>query len=61
MEFCNDMFQNSPNKINFKQYSRKTSLGAVFAEPFDRTIRVLLKRPVFGKGHGFRIDILPLL
>ena len=42
-----------------KIHSRSTSLGAVFAEPFNRTIRNLLKRPVFEKGDGNWIDILP--
>ena len=34
-------------------------MGAVFAERFNRTIRDLLKRPVFEKGEGNWIDVLP--
>ena len=57
-EFYNNFFQDfkSKNKINI--YSRKTSLGAVFAERFIRTIRDLLIRPVFEKGDGNWIDVL---
>ena len=58
-EFYNNIFQDFLNKDNIKHYSRKTSLGAVFAERFNRTIRDLLKRPVFEKGDGNWIDVLP--
>ena len=34
-------------------------MGAVFAEKFNLTIRNLIKRPVFEKGDGKWIDILP--
>ena len=34
-------------------------MGAVFAERFNRTIRDLLNRPVFGKGDPNSFDILP--
>ena len=51
-EFYNNTFQDFLNKNNIKHYSRNTSLGAVFAERFNRTIRDLLKRPVFEKGEG---------
>ena len=44
-----------------KIYSRNTSLGAVFAEKFNGTIRDLLKRPVFEKGDGNWIDVLPTI
>ena len=57
-EFYNNIFQDFLNKNNIKLYSRNTSLGAVFAERFNRTIRDLLKRPVFEKGDGNWIDIL---
>ena len=46
-------------KINNKIYSRNTCLGAVFAKKFNRTIRYLLKRPVFEKCDANWIDILP--
>ena len=57
--FYNSMFQDFLNKNNIKLYSRNTSLGAVFEERFNRIIRDLLKRPVFEKGDGKWIQILP--
>ena len=47
--------------INSKRYSRNTSLGTVFAETFKPLIRDLLKRPVFEKGDGSWIDVLPII
>ena len=58
-EFDNIFFQDFLNKNNIKIYSRNTSLGAVFAERFNRTIRDLLKRPVFEEGNGNWIDVSP--
>ena len=46
-QFHNNIFQDFLNKNNIKLYSRNTSLGAVFAERFNRTLRDLLKPPVF--------------
>ena len=60
-EFYNKIFQDLLNKNNIKLYSRNSSVGAVFAERFNRTIRDLLKRPVFEKGESKGIDILPIL
>ena len=40
------------NNKNIKRYSRYTDKGAVFAERFNRTIRYLLQKPVFEKGHA---------
>ena len=57
-EFYNNIFQDFLNKNNFKLYSRNSSYGAVFAERFNRTIRDLLKKPVFEKGDGNWIDVL---
>ena len=57
-EFYNNIFQDVLNKNDIKLYSRNTSLGAVFAERFNRTIRDLLKKIVFEKGDGNWIDIL---
>ena len=57
-EFYNNIFQDFLNKNNIKLYSRNSSYGAVFAEIFNRTIRFLIKRPVFEKGDGSWIDIL---
>ena len=60
-EFYNNIIQDFLNKNDIKLYSRNSSLGAVFAERFNRTIRDLLKRPVFEKGGGKWIDILPTI
>ena len=57
-EFYNNIFQDFLNENNIKLYSRNSSYGAVFAERFNRTIRDLLKKPVFEKGDGKWIDIL---
>ena len=57
-EFYNNIFQDFLNKNDIKLYSRNSSYGAVFAERFNRTIRDLLKRPVFEKGDGNWIDVL---
>ena len=57
-EIYNNIFQEFLNKNNIKLYSRNSSYGAVFAERFNRTIRDLLKRPVFQKGDGNWIDVL---
>ena len=60
-EFYNNIFQEFLNKNNIKLCSRNSSYGAVFAERFNRTIRDLLKRPVFEKGDGNWIDVLPTI
>ena len=60
-EFYNNTFQDFLNKNNIKLYSRNSSYGAVFAERFNRTIRGLLKRPVFEKGESNWIDVLPTI
>ena len=57
-EFYNNIFQDFLNKNNIKLYSRNSSYGAVFAEKFNRTIRDLLKKPVFEKGDSNWIDVL---
>ena len=57
-EFYNNIFQDFLNKNKIKLYSRNTSLGAVFAERFNRTIRHLLKKIVFEQCDGNWIDIL---
>ena len=60
-EFYNNIFQDFLNKNNIKLYSRNSSVGAVFAERFNRTVRDLLKRPVFEKGDGNWVDVLPTI
>ena len=59
--FYNNIFQDFLNKNDIKLYSRNSSFGSVFAERFNRTIRDLLKRPVFEKGDGNWIDVLPTI
>ena len=46
-------------KINIKLYSGSTSVGAVFAEHFIRTIGDFLRRLVFERGDGKWIDVIP--
>ena len=58
-EFYNNIIEDVLNKNNIKHYSRNTSLGAVFAERFNRSVRDLLKRPVFEKSESNSIDVLP--
>ena len=60
-EFYNTIFQDFLNKNDIKLYSRNTSLGAVFAERFSRTIRDLLKKIVFENGDANWIDVLPTI
>ena len=60
-EFYNNIFQDFSNKNDINLYSRNSSYGAVFAERFNRTIRDLLKKPVFEKGDGNWIEILPTI
>ena len=60
-EFYNKLIQDYLNRNNIKLYSRNSSNGAVFAEKFNRTIRDLLKRPVFENGDGNYIDVLPTI
>ena len=60
-EFNNNMFQKFLNNNKIKLYSIKTYLGAVFAERFNLTIRILLKRPVFEKVESQWIDVLPTI
>ena len=58
-EFNNNIFQTFLNKYSIKIYSRNTSLGAVIAERFNKSIRNLIKRPVFEKGESNSTDVLP--
>ena len=60
-EFYNNIFQDFLNKNSIKLYSRNSSVGAVFAERFHRTIRDLLKKTVFEQGDAKWIDVLPVL
>ena len=60
-EFVNKIFTNLLNTKKIQRYSRNTALGAVSAERFNRTIRHLLKLPVFEKGDGKWTDFLPVI
>ena len=60
-ELYNNIIQDFSNKNNIKIYSRNTSLGSVFVERFNRTIKDLLKKIVFKKGDAKWIDDLPTI
>ena len=60
-EFVNETFNDFLNFNDIKRYSRYTNKGAVFAERFNRTIRNLLKKPVFEKGNANWLGDLPLV
>ena len=49
-EFLQRTFTDFLNKKKIKNYIRYTSIGAVFAERFNRTIRDPLKKPVILRG-----------
>ena len=51
-EYVNKIFNEFLNNNKIKRYSRYTDKGAVFAERFNRTLRNLLKKPVFEKGKA---------
>ena len=53
----NSIFQNFSNRNHSKHFSRNSSLGAVSAERFYRTIRDLLKRPVVEKNESNWVDV----
>ena len=57
-EFTNKIFNDFLKINNIRRYSGYTSKGAVFAERFNRTIRDLLKKPIFEKGRANWIDEL---
>ena len=60
-DFYNNIFQNLLINSSFKFFSRSRSSDAVFAERFNRTIRDLVKRPVFEKSDGNWVDVLPTI
>ena len=57
--FVNKDFNEFLKPHNIKRYSRYTSYGAVFAEKFNRTLRNLLKKPIFEKGKSNLLIELP--
>ena len=58
-EFLYSISQNFLKNININYFSMNASLGAVFAERFNLTIRNLLNGPIFGRSDANWIDILP--
>ena len=58
-EFYNSIFQNFLKLKNIHHYSRFTDKGPSIAERVIRTIRNLLKKPVFEKGNANWISELP--
>ena len=58
-ENLNKIFTEVLNNHNIKRYSRYTDKGAVIAERFNRTIRNLLKKPVFLAGKADWLSELP--
>ena len=58
-KLLNNDFQDFLNRNKFKVHSsRNTSVGAVFAGHFNRTIKDIRKRPVLEKGESNWVDIL---
>ena len=58
-EYVNKIFDEFLNNHNNKRFSRNTALGEVFAERFNRTLRNLLKKPVFLAGNADWLSELP--
>ena len=60
-EFYNSIFQNFLNKNSIKHHTGISSLGAVFAERFNRTYRYILKRQISENGESNCIDVLSVI
>ena len=58
-EFYNSIFQNFLKSKNIHHYSRFTDKGPSIAERVIRTLRNLLKKPVFEKGNADWVSELP--
>ena len=58
-EFYNSVFQNLLKTKNIQHYSRFTDKGPSIAERVIRTVRNLLKKPVFEKGKADWLSELP--
>ena len=58
-EFYNNIFQNLLKSKNIQHYSRYTDKGPSIAERVIRTIRNLLKKPIFEKGKANWLSELP--
>ena len=59
-EYVNKIFNAFSNNHNIRRSSINTALGAVIAESFIRTIRNLLKKPVFLKRNAEWLSELPI-
>ena len=59
--FYNSIFQNFLKNKIIKHYSRYTDKGPLIAERVIRTVRNLLKKPVFEKGNADWISELPFV
>ena len=57
-EFYNSIFHSFLRNNNIGYCSRKRSFVAVFSERFNRTIKDLLKRPIFEQGDSSLVDLL---
>ena len=58
-EYVNKIFNEFLNKIKIERYSHFTNKGAVLSERFNRTIRILLKKPIFLAGNAGWLSELP--
>ena len=58
-EFYNSIFQNFLKSKNIHHYSRFTDKGSSIAERVIRTVRNLLKKPVFERGNSDWLSELP--
>ena len=58
-EFYNSIFQNFLKTKNIQHYSRYTDKGPSIAEQVIRTVRNILKKPVFLAGNADWISELP--
>ena len=58
-EFYNSIFQNFLTSKNIQHYSIYTDKGPSIAERVIRTVRSLLKKPVFEKGNADWLSELP--
>ena len=58
-EFNNSVFQNFLKTKNIQHYSRFTDKSPLIAERVFRTVRSLLKKPVFEKGRADWLSELP--
>ena len=58
-EWYNSIFQNFLKRKNIHHYSRSTDKGPSIAERVIRTVRNLLKKPVFEKGRADWLSELP--